>query len=235
MRTEKPGRIQLIDAARGIAVVLMVIHHFLFDLTEFLGAPAWLFYNPVFNFLHYIFAGLFIFLAGVSSRFSHSNIMRGLKTAAAAVIVSVVTHVIDTPILFGVLHLLAFCMLLYGVLGKALERLPKKLAPALWLVLLVGSALAVRYINPGVKWLWPLGWTYPGFYSSDYFPLFPWVFMFLLGTCAGEPIRAGRLPAWFYERTIPLFPSVGRHAFIIYLVHQPVLYGITMLLAYLIK
>ncbi|NLB29395.1 MAG: DUF1624 domain-containing protein, partial [Clostridiales bacterium] len=210
---------------------LMVFHHLFFDLVEFLGAPLWLFSNPVFNFLHYVFAGLFIFLAGVSSRFSRSNIKRGLKTAAAAIAVTAATCIIGAPVLFGVLHLLAFCMLLYGLLGRVLERLPQTAAAVAGAVMVLVSALAVDTLAPQGRWLWPFGWTYPGFYSSDYFPIFPWVFVFLLGTCAGVPIRERALPEWFYETKAPVLPWIGRHALIIYLVHQPVLYGITMLIA----
>ena len=234
-RRIKKDRIQLIDAVRGVAVVLMVFHHLFFDLVEFLNAPPWLFSNPVFNFLHYVFAGLFIFLAGMSSRLSRSNIKRGIKTAAAAIAVSIVTFIIELPILFGVLHLLAFCMLLYGLLGKAFERIPPKVAAVLWVVLIVVSALAVRYIALPGQWLWPLGWTYPGFFSSDYFPIFPWVFVFLLGTCAGAPVRDRKLPERFYEMKVPVLPQIGRQAFIVYLVHQPVLYGITMLVVWVLR
>ena len=77
-------RIQSIDALRGLCVVLMCIHHLLYDLAAFLGAPWWLFDNPVFRILHYIFAGCFIFLSGLSSRFSRSNTKRGLKVIAIA-------------------------------------------------------------------------------------------------------------------------------------------------------
>ena len=231
----KKDRIQIIDAVRGVAVVLMVFHHLFFDMVEFLNAPPWLFSNPVFNFLHYVFAGLFIFLAGMSSRFSRSNIKRGLKTAAAAIVITIVTIIIELPILFGVLHLLAFCMLLYGLLGRFFERMPPDIAAAMWAFLILGSALVVRYVPLPGQWLWPFGWTYPGFFSSDYFPIFPWVFVFLLGTCAGAPVRDRKLPEWFYEKKIPVLPQIGRQAFIVYLAHQPVLYGLTMLLVWLTK
>jgi len=223
-------RIDLIDAARGFSVILMVIHHFLFDLVDFLGAPIWLFYNPVFNVLQAIFAGLFIFLCGVSSRFSRSNLKRGGKTAAAALAISVVTYFMGMPILFGILHLLAVCMILYGLLGRWIERISQKIAPFLWIVLIVLSALAVARIPAWSEHVWALGWTTEAFFSADYFPIFPWVFVFLLGTWAGEPIRERKLPKWFYEKKAPLFARAGRHSFLIYLAHQPILYGLTMLI-----
>lgn len=37
--TERPARIELMDALRGLAVCLMVLHHFLYNLCAFLGAP----------------------------------------------------------------------------------------------------------------------------------------------------------------------------------------------------
>ena len=226
-------RIEIIDAARGLAVILMVAHHALYDAVEFLGAPPWFFANPVFSVLHPIFAGLFIFLCGVSSRFSHSNIKRGLKTAGAAVAVSIVTWFIGMPIVFGILHLLAVCMLLYGVAGKLIERIPQRLAAVLWITLIVLSALALQYIALDAKHLWILGWPQRWFFSADYFPLLPWIFVFLLGTWAGEPIRNKKLPNWFYDTRVRMLPSVGRHSFAVYLIHQPLLYGITMLIAIL--
>ena len=71
---QKKNRIDAIDALRGLAIVLMVFHHFCFDLVEFLDAPEWVFYNPLFEKVHFVFAGVFVVLCGVSSRFSRSNI-----------------------------------------------------------------------------------------------------------------------------------------------------------------
>jgi len=226
-----PGkRIQLIDALRGLAVVLMVIHHFLYDLVVFLGAPDWLFSNPVFNLLHYVFAGLFIALSGVSSRFSRSNVKRGVKVLLAALLITLVTTFMQMPIRFGVLHLLGFCMVFYGLTHALWDNAPRLFSLALHAAMIVVTALLTHFVPLDTKVLWMFGWTYPGFYSADYFPIFPWLFVFLFGTVLGAYIREGRFPRRFYEVSPPLFPPVGRHALIIYLVHQPVLYGITLLI-----
>jgi uncharacterized membrane protein len=235
-RLPEKKRIDLIDAARGLSVILMVIHHLLFDLVEFLGAPSWFFYNPVFNILHYFFAGLFIFLSGVSSRFSRSNVNRGVKVFAIAMILTVITSqpFVGEPIQFGVLHLLGFCMVFYGMTQNVWDRIPKPAAPFIYSALLVGSALAVGLIQINAPYFWLFGWVQPGFFSADYFPLFPWLFVFLLGTWAGFYIVENKLPKWFYEKRIAVFPAVGKQALLIYVLHQPILYGIVMLIKYIL-
>jgi len=229
---KKKERIQLIDALRGLAAALMVIHHLLYDLVDVLDAPRWLFSNPVFNTLHYIFAGLFIFISGVSSRFSHSNIRRGSIAIAFAAVISAVTFYMEMPIWFGVLHLLGFSMLFFGLTRKLWDRIPRKASPVIFIVLIIAGALGTEYLSVtsgnivirGV--LWVLGWSQPGFISYDYFPLLPWLFVFLLGTWAGLYISERRLPEWFYKVEPRFFPAIGRKALLIYILHQPVLYGI---------
>ena len=230
MINEVPKRIQSIDALRGLCVVLMVVHHLLYDLVAFLDAPEYLFTNPVLDVVHYLFAGMFIFLSGVSSRFSRSNVRRGLKVIGAALAITVVTYFLNMTIAFGILHFLGFAMVFYGLTGKLWEKLPQWLTPLLCILLLVLSSLWIRqtgYVE--CKWLWMFGFQYKGFYSSDYFPILPWIFVFLFGTWAGKYIRGGYLPKWFYSVSPPLLPSIGRKAFIVYLVHQSVLYGAVML------
>ena len=223
-------RIQLIDALRGLAVVLMVAHHFLYDLVVFLDAPDWFFWNPAFVFLHYIFAGLFILLSGVSSRFSQSNLRRGAKVFLLAMGITLVTWFMDMPVRFGVLHLLGFCMIFYGVTHSLWDSLPRKFTLIISAVLLVLTGAAVKYIPIDVQWLWMFGWTYDGFVSYDYFPIFPWLFVFLPGTVLGAYIREGKFPKWFYKNNFPFFPSVGRRALLIYILHQPALYGVVTLI-----
>jgi len=228
---EKQGRIQSIDALRGLCLLLMVAYHFFYDLVYFLDAPGWIFVNPVFDVLQPFVAGIFIALAGVSSRFSRSNVKRGIKALAAALVVTVVTWVMGTPVLFGILHFMGTAMVLYGLTEKVWAKIPLRLAPVLYLALTAGAAVLRSVLNPvNQRGLWILGFYTKGFFSSDYFPILPWIFVFLFGTWLGELIRQEKLPKWFYTIDPPLLPAVGRHSLLIYVLHQPVLYGVTMLL-----
>ncbi len=226
-------RIELMDAARGLSLILMVFYHFFYDLVVFAGAPRWIFHNVIFDPLQYFFAGLFIFVSGVSSNFSHSNVKRGLKTLAVALVITLVTYYMDMLILFGILHFLGTCMLLYGLAQKGFQKLNERLPRLVPTLCILGVVLTGRFAN-GVPTetphLWMFGLVTPSFQSADYFPLLPWAFVFLLGTWAGKYVRGGRLPKWFYETKVPFLPAVGRKSLLIYVIHQPVLYGLTMLI-----
>ena len=232
-------RIDAIDAARGLALVLMVIHHLLIDLVNLCGAPWWIFSNPLFDLLHYIFAGLFIFLAGLCCRFSHSNLRRGVIAFAIAMVITVVTSlpIIDDPIRFGVLHLLGFCMVFFALTRRVWDSVPRPVAPVLYIVLLVASALLVSRtdIGPAARWLFPFGWMYPNFYSADWFPIFPWLFVFLLGTWAGLYVVERKLPERFYTFTCPILPQIGRRSLLIYVLHQPILYAAVYAVKFIFK
>lgn len=224
------------DAARGLSIFLMVFHHFFYDLWVFAGAPRWLFHNVLFDPLQIFFAGLFIFLSGVSSNFSHSNVKRGLKTLGIALVITLVTYFMGMIITFGVLHLLGTCMLLYGLTEKFWRKLHEKLPWAIPALSLIGIFATARFVHgypTTTPHLWMFGLVTAEFESADYFPLLPWMFVFLLGTWAGKYIREGRMPKWFYETKVPFFPLLGRNSLLIYVLHQPVLYGLTMLIVQL--
>ncbi|MCR5825132.1 MAG: DUF1624 domain-containing protein [Oscillospiraceae bacterium] len=227
---EQTGRrIELMDAMRGFAIFVMIAHHILYDLCAFCGLPWSWFTSPGADALHYVSAVTFIILAGVSSHFSHSNVRRGLRALVIALGITLVTTLMGMPVRFGVLHMLGTCMVLYGLT----QRFWQRLNPWALLALCVVGALATWKLELGypttVPHLWMFGLTTPEFYSSDYFPLLPWAFVFLFGTWAGPCVRDGRLPQWFYTAKAPFLAAVGRKSMLIYVVHQPVLYALTML------
>ena len=235
---EKKKRIEIIDALRGFAVTLMVIHHALYNLAAFLGAPWWLYKNPVFDVLQALFIGLFVVISGISSRFSRGNVERGSIVIVIAVLITYTTVRMEMPIYFGILHLLGVLMIFYGISRKLWDNIPDKAAPFIYIGLTIAAALARSQFspvsdNPVIRDLLSvLGWRQEGFINYDNQHILPWIFVFLFGTWIGKYIREGRFPSKFYEMRVPVFPFIGRNALLVYVLHQPVLFGITMLIVY---
>jgi uncharacterized membrane protein len=78
--------------------------------------------------------------------------------------------------------------------------------------------------------LYPFGLPQAGFESADYFPLLPWIFVFLAGTVLGVPVKEHKLPEWFYTARVPFFAAAGRNTLLIYVLHQPVIYCVLLII-----
>ena len=227
-------RIWELDALRGIMILGVVVVHLLFDLDYFLRLDV--VKNPVLQYCLDRCGFLFVVLSGVSVTLGRRSIRRGLQVFSCGMVITIVTAgmyffgMADKFIIiyFGVLHLLGVCMLLWPVF--------KKLPP--WALALLGAAFValgvwLRGIRADTFWFVPLGLVFPGFSSSDYFPLFPHLGWFLLGAAAGKILykeKVSRLPA-SWSGLFGFFQFCGRHSIWIYLIHQPILYGIMMLFA----
>jgi len=235
---EKKKRIEIIDGLRGFAITLMVVHHVMYNAAVFFDAPWWVYSNPVINVLQAFFTGLFIIISGVSSRFSRGNVERGSIVIVIAIVITYITVRMDMPIYFGILHLLGLFMIFYGLTRKLWDNISGKIAPFIYILLLAASILARIYLsptsdNPVLKdILSVLGWYQKGFVNFDKQVILPWIFIFLLGTWIGKYIQEGRFPARFYKIRVPFFAFVGRYGLLIYVLHQPVLLGIMMGIAY---
>lgn len=105
--------------------------------------------------------------------------------------ITLVTYFMNMTIVFGVLHLLASCMLLFGLTRGFWEALPAWVLPVLCLALIFLTAPCADGVTTQTPQLWLFGFTTPDFASADYFPLLPWFFVFLLGTWAGRYVKAG--------------------------------------------
>ena len=223
-------RIHGLDALRGLCVVLMVLFHFSYDLYYYCGFPLTVINNPFMTAIQVIASRGFILLAGFSCRLSKSNWKRGARVLAAGIAVGVVTRLWGDPIRFGILHFLGCAMLLYGLTRGLWERLPRWVAPAAY----IGLFLLLERVFPmvtGVSWLYPFGLIPHGFYSSDYWPLLPWFFLFLLGTWLGQ--FRDRVPEWLRSLRAPGLDWLGRHSLAVYVVHQPMLVVLSVGLALL--
>jgi len=225
-------RIWELDALRGISILVMIIIHLIYDVC--IRFPAAL--VPLRDWGGIIF----LLLSGICVTLGSHPVRRGLLVFCCGMLCTVVTALMcafqladpSIFIAFGVLHCLGICMLLWPVFS----RLPD------WLIGILGAACiaigfyAVRTVV-SVTWLAPLGFQHKAFISSDYFPLFPNLGYFLFGALFGK---------WLYRSRKSLFPKVntdllpirflcgcGRQSLIIYLLHQPILYGLLWLVSLL--
>ncbi len=233
MAPEK-SRYYLLDALRGLSIILMVAYHFGYNLVLYRIAPSGLLYNPVLNFLQPFFASVFIAISGASSTFSHNNLRRGVKILLAAFVVSIATWAFNSEayVRFGILHFLGCAALLYEAARPLIDKTLRY--GWLWLVpFFVTNALLDRTFS--VRHLWALGFRDASFVSTDYFPLMPWIFMYLFGVWLGDIVSRGRMPGWFYRLRFPFFEGCGKHTLIIYLLHQPVLIGLTLFIQYVMQ
>lgn len=208
----------------------MIFYHFLYDLAIFSVISWQQLFSPALNILERCICCSFILLAGISARFSRNNLRHGIIVLGAGVLVEWGAALGGQTIRFGILQLLGCSMLLWHFAGCYLQKLPG------WCMVLASSILFfvakgwTDTVQVSVSWLYPVGFPSSGFFSADYFPLLPWLFLFLAGTALGGWCLAhGNHPVLSLAMPKP-FTFLGRHSLLIYLLHQPVLYGICCLL-----
>ncbi len=223
-------RFDVLDAWRTLAIVLMVAYHFLYDLYIFGVISADQLFSVPLNVLERFICCSFILLAGASARFSRNNLRHGLVVLGAGLVVEIGAAVAGQTIRFGVLMLLGSSMVLWHFLGKGLQRFPGWSVAAGSGVLFFAARWWTGRTAVSVPWLYPLGFISLGFYSADYFPLLPWFFLFLTGTALGGWCLAHRENRLLTVSLPGALTWPGRHSLIIYVLHQPVLYGISYLI-----
>ena len=242
--TPQKNRIWELDALRGICILGMMVVHFVFDLNEFAGLGLTM--PGCFNFCQRYGHILFILISGICATLASRSFRRGVIVFCAGLLVTGVTLFMvcvlkfnrSLSIYFGILHLLGLCMILFPLFKKlpvwALAVLGASfVALGVWLAAL--EPVAVSFPSAQGLLLGAIGIRPAGFYSGDYFPIFPNLGWFLLGAVLGRTAYRRResllskVNADFF--LLRFFRFCGRHSLWIYLLHQPVLAGLTMLLA----
>lgn len=246
-------RIHMLDEIRGFAIICMIIHHMFLDVGDVLGM-AWGY--DVFNALcvfQPLFWAAFIIISGMCSRMSRNTVRRGVIVLACACVVTLVTAVImpifgfaDAQIYFGILHCLGVCMIVVGLLSKLLSRIDFRVGAVVSFVLYLFFAniekgtlcfglikLPDSFYSHDI--LAVIGLHSNEFYSADYFPVIPWIFIFLTGFFIGKLAVEERLPNAMYKKHCPFLAAVGRYSLWVYLAHQPVIYAVMLIISLLIS
>lgn len=228
-------RIWELDALRGIAVLLMVVLHTLYDLTELFAIEE--INHPAYDFLMNWTGLPFLVISGICVTLGRRTVKRGITVFLCGMACTVVTFVMEQlglvgrgfTIWFGVLHCLGVCMLLWPLLRRLHPAILGSIGVAL---VVIGFAIKTIYVP--FPWLTAFGLTERSFASSDFFPLMPNLGYFLLGAVLGKTLYRNKQS--LFPKVNEKFPilvllrQIGAHALPVYLAHQPVIYAIIWLI-----
>lgn len=250
MKVNLNQRFWEIDSLRGIAIIMMVLFHLIFDF-YFFGIYNFDVHSGFLWWFARLTAFLFILLVGVSLSLSYSRtillknystdkdlflkyLKRGLKILAYGLIITIVTWIFLRQgfIIFGILHFIGIAIIIeYPILGRKFTNL------ILGILFIVSGIYLMQFSFDFYGLLW-LGFIPSNFYTLDYFPLLPWLGVVSLGLFIGNTIyenynRRFKLPDLSKNPLNIILGFLGRHSLFIYFIHQPIIILALYILGYL--
>ncbi len=244
---KKQNRVMELDFLRGFAIIMMILHHFIYDLRYIfeLDVFAW---QETYFFSHILrppFVFIFLFVSGVCCTFSKSNFLRAVKLIVVALIFSAVfyafSEIMETRmyVIFNVLHLLGLGTILYAGISRAEVKFKFIDSNKIYLFLIVillwlyyplskieeSKSIILATIHENFA---------KGIGMGDYMPIVPWLGLFFFGVLFGRLYYTERktlfpnAPKAIKSAFIP-FEFIGRNSLAIYIFHQPVMLGILYL------
>ena len=245
VQRQKTSRSAGLDTIRGITLLSMILYHTCWDLVflfekripGYIGTGGYVWQQSI--------CWTFILLSGFCWSLGHHHLKRGILVFGSGLLITVVTLLAmpESKVVFGVLTLIGSCMLLLIPIAKFLLKIRTEIG-------LAGSFLLFlffRNVNTGYlgfeKWnllrlpdglyrnllTTYLGFPQRGFFSTDYFSLLPWVFLFLTGFYLYQVVQKKDMMGKLFSWRVPVFDVLGRHSLLIYLLHQPIVFGISWL------
>ena len=217
-----------LDFIRGVAILLMVVFHLCFDLNNFNFIDIDIYHRVDRDWFYFrmLILTLFISCVGISLALANEEkidilnvVKRFIKLSFFSVLITVVSYITfpQTWIYFGVLHFITVA----SVMALLFVRLE-------WITLSLGILIVALFNLDIINMYWlyePLKEAlYLPVRAEDLVPLTPWFGVVLIGIFIGKKrLFLFPLPSNKFTEFIGL---LGKHSLAIYLLHQPLFFGI---------
>ena len=255
----KKERIWELDFIRGLCVLLMIFDHTIYDLTSY--SYQWfeetgkqIFYEIYSISYHYFFeldlrlivepivVIIFCAVCGISCSFSRNNLKRAIELAVCSILITIVTTIIESPITFGILHMLTVSILMWCLINFICRKKPLVTAFACGIIGI--AVIVIAYVCNSIYETNPTAftdnntWYFLGEFmradpskivNNDDQPIFPLMGYMLLGAAIGPIV---------YKNKKSLMPSLGKYdwyapvnfwgriAIWVYIFHQIIIAGV---------
>ena len=221
-----------VDVARGVAIILMIIYHFSFDVNYF-GIAKINLYDLSWILFQRSIGTLFLLLVGISLTLSESrnkeghikHAKRALMLGAVAFVITIATWIYPNEgfVQFGIIHLIAVSTLL----APLFFRFRWMNAVLGLIVIFAGLYIGMNNMSTESKYLFWLGIVYPGYQALDHYPMLPWFGVVLIGIYLGQIVFPnGESKIKLSEKIIhnpyvQKLAFLGKNSLVVYLLHQP--------------
>ncbi len=230
-----------IDFLRGFAIVNMIIYNYSFALS-YLGISS----LKLSLWYAIMIASTFIFISGLCLTISYSKVknkslreirkkffFKGLKIFFFGILITIITYLTfpEAFVIFGILHFIGISIIL-GQFFLNFRKLNFLLG-----VILIFIGIYLQQFRFDFYWLLWLGFIPKYFFTFDYFPPLPWFGLTLFGISFGNIFykdgkRRFKIKDFSKNIIIKFLMFLGRNSLLIYLLHQPILIFILLLLGF---
>lgn len=253
------NRLDLVDTIRGFTIVNMIGFHACWFMCYFgILITEQVLFGMAFTIWERMICSSFIFISGFSYSLGRNQLKNGLKILSLGVGITVlsVLFAYDVRDIFGVLWILGLFPLLMYLPDKIIDKNKDFCKNKSLFLLIICILLLVFTWNINMRYLGLnglcrvdlpvelykkgylmtfIGFMSEGFYSVDYFSIFPWIFMYLTGYFTQKIVRNTRFEKTVLSKSVNGLSWMGRHSLMLYIIHPVVLVIVLFLVSLVVR